>query len=61
MNKYQLRDWCHDHLPEWHDPDGSATPISVADVLRAEGFDDEEAKQVEDALEAEALIEHIAR
>lgn len=61
MTQFQLRDWCHEHLPEWKDPQGSSTPIEIADVLRAEGFNEDEARSIEDALAAEALIEQIAR
>lgn len=60
LNQWQLRDWCHEHLAEWKDPQGSALPIEIADVLRAAGFSDDQATAVEDALTAEALLEQIA-
>lgn len=61
LSQWELRDWCHEHLPEWKDPQGSAVPIEIADVLRAAGFDDERIADVEDALAAEALLEQIAQ
>ncbi|WP_373080985.1 Panacea domain-containing protein [Zhongshania sp.] len=33
MNKYELRDWTHDNLPEWKDPNGSSLPINIGDIL----------------------------
>ena len=35
MDKWALVDWCHKNLAEWRDPNGSALPISPADILRA--------------------------
>jgi uncharacterized phage-associated protein len=61
MTQWQFRDWCHEHLPEWKDPQGSAVPIEIADVLRAAGFNADQTAAVEDALAAEALLEQIAQ
>ncbi len=61
LDQWQLRDWCHTHLPEWQDPHGSVLPIQIRDVLLAEGFSEEEAASVEDALCAEAMLEQIAQ
>jgi len=27
MTKYEIRDWTHEHCPEWEDPSGSSAPI----------------------------------
>ncbi|HEY2849109.1 MAG TPA: Panacea domain-containing protein [Gemmatimonadaceae bacterium] len=61
MDQWQLVDWCHQHLPEWRHPQGSALPIRIRDILLAEGFDDAEAQSVEDALVAEALLDQITK
>jgi uncharacterized phage-associated protein len=34
MTKYQVRDWTHDHCPEWEDPHGSSAPIPFSRVLK---------------------------
>jgi uncharacterized phage-associated protein len=34
MSKYQIRDWTHEHCPEWEDPNGSCMPIPHERVLR---------------------------
>ena len=47
MNQWQLRDYTHDHCPEWTDPTASPTNsvrIKDVDVLRAVGYDDEAAE-----------------
>ncbi len=61
LDQYQLRDWCHTHLPEWRDPQGSSMPIPIRDVLAAEGFGDDEIRAVEQGLAAEALAARLAR
>lgn len=61
MNQWELVEWCHRHLPEWKDPQGSAVRIEIADILRATGLSTEQAAAVEDALAAEALLDQLAR
>lgn len=41
MSKYQLRDYTHKHLPEWHDPKGSSVDIDPWETFRALGQDAE--------------------
>jgi len=36
-----LIDYAH-NLPEWHDPHGSPTPVDPVDILRADGWDEDE-------------------
>ena len=47
MDRYALRDWCHENLPEWQDPNGSSIPIRVRDILVSEGYSEDEAHAVE--------------
>lgn len=44
LTAWQLRQYTHDHLPEWRDPEGGHIPISYRDLFRALGFG---AEQVE--------------
>jgi uncharacterized phage-associated protein len=53
MNQWQLVEHVHT-LPEWHDPEGSALPIEVEDILRAGGHDEEDVTRINEALQAEA-------
>ncbi len=41
-NRYKLRDHVMHALPEWQDPEGSSIPISIADILTAQGEDPQE-------------------
>jgi uncharacterized phage-associated protein len=41
-NRYKLRDHVMHALAEWKDPEGSAIPISIADILSAQGEDPQE-------------------
>src|SRR5687768_3211001 len=61
MSQWELRDWCHENLPEWKDPDGTSIPIAIRDILTAAGIGETEAQSVEDALAAEALFDQITR
>lgn len=42
LNRWQLIDNVMHKLPEWSDPNGSSTPISTRDILRAAGETEEE-------------------
>jgi uncharacterized phage-associated protein len=39
-NRYKLRDYVMHKLPEWKDPGKTSIPISIAQILRAGGEDD---------------------
>lgn len=58
MSVWELRDYCHS-LPEWRDPQGSRLPIQLRDILLAQGLGEEEARDILDALEAEAAADRI--
>ena len=57
MEKFALVSYTHDNLPEWHDPEGSSTPISYADIFAGVGMDEETAAILADRLEAQ---QHVA-
>lgn len=52
MDQWQLRDYSHT-LPEWRDPHGSRLPIEIPDILLAEGFSEDDVKDVMETLGAE--------
>ncbi|MCY1450656.1 hypothetical protein D9M71_674820 [compost metagenome] len=37
MNRYQLRDYTHQHLPEWKDPGQSSKAIETTTLLESLG------------------------
>jgi uncharacterized phage-associated protein len=51
----ELEELSH-HLPEWHDPHGSSTPIQLADLLKVLDFNIEDIKRIESELEEEEEI-----
>jgi len=53
--QWELRDLSH-KLPEWRDPHGSSVPITVRDILEAEGISEVDIREVEEFLDAEADI-----
>jgi uncharacterized phage-associated protein len=44
MNRWDLVQFTHDHLPEWIDPRGSSSPINPRAVFRALGKDEQQAE-----------------
>jgi uncharacterized phage-associated protein len=48
-SQWALVDLCH-ALPEWQDPDGSAIPIGIGDILRAGDRTEAEIAAIEDEL-----------
>lgn len=45
-NRWQLVEYTHTHCAEWHDPFGSARPISPQSVFMALGRNEEEANEL---------------
>ncbi len=45
QNRWAIVDYLHT-LPEWKDPQGSSIPISIRDILKAGGEDEEEIRAV---------------
>lgn len=59
MGKWEIRDWTHDHCPEWEDPLGSSNPISFERLARAVGFDAAAARELSDQIQAEQEIDRL--
>ncbi len=59
MDKWTLRDYTHDHLGEWQDPEGSSVPIKEQDVFLALGMNAEEAEHLACDIEAERGLDRI--
>lgn len=54
MNQWELRDYTHQHLPEWKDPNGSSIPIAHTDIFIALGKELGEAEE----LASDINVEH---
>ena len=56
MEKWSLRDYTHEHLPEWRNPEGSCLPISYRDVFEAFGLSSDVVDAMVERLEAQRFI-----
>ncbi len=59
MDKWTIRDYTHDHCPEWTDPNGSSNPISYESVFRALGQPAEVAMELSARIESERTLDKI--
>lgn len=46
MDQWEIRDYTHEHCPEWKDPDGSSNPITYESLLTALGHGRREATEM---------------
>ena len=58
MNRWAIVDYVHT-FPEWRNPHGGALPISIRDILKAGGEDDQEIRAVVRELHAMATAEEL--
>lgn len=58
LDPFQVAEWTHD-LPEWHDPHGSASPISVEEILKNVGKSDEEIGEIQQLAIREAYLDEV--
>ena len=56
MGTWQLRDYTHDHLPEWTDPKGSSRPITYRHLFDALGFSKEKTEALINRIEEQRQI-----
>lgn len=59
MGKYEIRDYTHNHCPEWQDPQGSSCPIPPQRIFAALGHSREEAAILAANLEAERSVDRL--
>ncbi len=56
MSGSQLRNYTHDHCPEWKDPEGSMIPMELEELFRALKFSPEQTREALARLRAEDEI-----
>ena len=56
MSASGLRNWTHDHCPEWKDPDGSMMPMTPEDLFSALKFTPEQSREALARLRAESTV-----
>lgn len=52
MDQWEIRDYTHDHCPEWDDPEDSAKSLPFRSTLLAVGVGLEEAKELDAEIES---------
>ena len=57
MDQWQIRDYTHKHCPEWKDPNGSALPISIEDLLIAVGKNKEQIALIQERIKEEEYLD----
>jgi uncharacterized phage-associated protein len=55
---WQLRDYCHENIPEWRDPGKSRIPITVEEILLNLGKSTSEIKAIEEEVSSLKAIKH---
>lgn len=56
MDQWQIRDYTHDHCKEWKDPNGSALPITIGDLLSAVGKTKEQITFIQERIKEEEYL-----
>ena len=59
MTQWEIRDYTHDHCPEWDDPSGSSHAIPFHRIFRAFGSNSEEARLLEDRVVEQDRIDQL--
>jgi len=57
MDRFEVRDFTHDNCPEWEDPHGSSTPISLERIFQSLGKRD--SAELAAKVEAERYIDQL--
>ena len=58
LDPFEVAEWTHD-LPEWKDPQGSAVPITVEDILKNVGKTDEEIGEIQQEAIREVYLDEV--
>lgn len=56
MSTWALREWTHDHCPEWHDPEGSSTPITAGELFESVGLNGDDGSQQQEFLRNAGML-----
>lgn len=59
MTKWQLRDYTHQHCPEWLDPQGSMLPITTEQIFRALGYSVTDARRAAQRVDEQDRVDRI--
>ena len=59
LSRWEIRDYTHQHCPEWEDPLGSSRPIRFEKLFQSLGRPADEAKRLDDHLEEQQHIDEL--
>ncbi len=59
MSRWEIRDYTHQHCPEWEDPLGSSRPISFEKLFQSLGRSADEAKRLADYIDEQQHIDEL--
>jgi uncharacterized phage-associated protein len=59
MTKWQLRDYTHEHCPEWVDPQGSMLPIATEQIFQALGYTANDARRAAQRVDEQDRVDRI--
>ncbi|KJV06263.1 hypothetical protein VZ94_12415 [Methylocucumis oryzae] len=59
LSRWQIRDYTHQHCPEWEDPHGSSKPIGFEKLFQALGRSSDEAKRLADHIGEQHHIDEL--
>lgn len=57
MDRWAIRDYTHDHCPEWKDPQGSSAPIGYDEIFRALGRSAEQSAEFARLIETQKALD----
>ena len=58
MSRWQIRDYTHEHLGEWQDPEGSSLPIDDVSLFLALGRNEQEAQEAARLIDEQRGLNH---
>ena len=61
FTRWDIKNYTHEHCPEWTDPHGSSRPIPYVDILRAVGKSEEEAQAISKYIESMDAVDKLFR
>jgi uncharacterized phage-associated protein len=59
MKRWEIRNYTHQHCPEWEDPHGSSQPISFEKLFQSLGRSADEAKRLADHIDEQQRIDEL--
>ena len=59
LSRWEIRDYTHQHCPEWEDPHGSSKPIRFEKLFQTLGHSTEEAKRLAEHIDEQQHIDEL--